>query len=54
VAAGAVAKLHANATFAADMAAARAEIAAQRAKGAQPGGCVEEAAAMEIAIPGAL
>lgn len=55
VAAGTVARLHSNVTFQADMAAARAEIDAQRLKGSKPDGdCTAEAAALAIKIPGAL
>lgn len=54
VAAGAYAKLQSNATYAADIAVARGEIAAQRAKGVQPDGCDEETKAMKTRIPGVL
>jgi acid phosphatase (class A) len=51
--AGAVAKLQSNATFQADVAAARDEIAALRASGATPQtDCAAEAAALAIPIPG--
>ncbi|HEY0503016.1 MAG TPA: phosphatase PAP2 family protein [Lysobacter sp.] len=51
--AGAVAKLQSNATFQADVAAARKEIAALRASGATPQvDCAAEAAALAIPIPG--
>ena len=47
VGAGAVARLHGDATFRADVEAARAELAAVRAKGLKPTrGCAEEAAAL--------
>jgi acid phosphatase (class A) len=52
VAAGAVAALHANADFTADMAAARAEINALRGNGVQPQDCEAEATALKVKIPG--
>lgn len=55
VAAGAVARLHADPVFRADMQAAAAEIAAQRAAGAAPSGdCAGEQAALQTKIPGVL
>jgi len=54
VASGAFAKLQSNADFLADVAAARKEVAAQRAAGAQPAGCDAEAAALATPIPGVL
>lgn len=55
VGAGAVAQLHVNPTFMADMAASRREIDALRRKGATPSGdCASEAAALAIRIPGVL
>lgn len=54
-AAGAVAKLHANADFRADMAMAGKEIASLRASGASPGvDCAAEAAALAIPVQGVL
>ncbi|GAA5080902.1 phosphatase PAP2 family protein [Lysobacter panacisoli] len=54
-AAGAVAKLHANADFRADMAMAVKEIATLRANGATPGvDCAAEATALAVPIPGVL
>lgn len=52
VAAGAVAKLHANADFNDDMAAARAEIGSLRGSGVPATGCEAEAAALQVKIPG--
>lgn len=53
--AGAVAKLQSNATFLADVDAARGEIASLRASGAAPQvDCAAEAAALAIPIPGVL
>jgi acid phosphatase (class A) len=52
VAAGAVANLHANADFNADMAAARAEINALRGNGVQAQDCEAEATALAVKIPG--
>lgn len=52
VAAGAVASLHANADFTADMAAARAEINALRGNGVQVQDCEAEATALKVKIPG--
>ncbi|MFC3551965.1 phosphatase PAP2 family protein [Lysobacter cavernae] len=55
VAAGAVARLQADATFRADLAAARGEVEALQARAAQPAGdCAAEAAALAIRIPGVL
>jgi acid phosphatase (class A) len=55
VGAGAVALLHSNPTFKADMEAARREIEAMRAKGEKPeGNCAAEAEALAIKIPGVL
>lgn len=50
--AGAVAVLHANADFNADMAAARAEIDALRGNGVEPQDCAAEATALNVKIPG--
>lgn len=50
--AGAVAVLHANADFNADMAAARAEIDALRGNGVEPQDCAAEATALKVKIPG--
>ncbi|MCF7752169.1 phosphatase PAP2 family protein [Bacillus subtilis subsp. subtilis] len=52
VAAGALALLHANADFRADMAAARAEIANLRGNGIPASDCETEAAALAVKIPG--
>ncbi len=53
--AGAVAKLQSNATFQADVAAAKAEIEALSASGATPDiDCAAEAAALAIPIPGVM
>lgn len=52
VAAGAVAKLHANADFLADMKAARAEIDALRGAGVPATDCESEAAALKVKIAG--
>ncbi|WP_411851169.1 acid phosphatase [Stenotrophomonas sp. LGBM10] len=52
VAAGAVATLHANADFLADMSAARAEIASLRGSSETPTGCDAEATALAVKIPG--
>ncbi|MFI8716668.1 phosphatase PAP2 family protein [Stenotrophomonas sp. NPDC077464] len=52
VGAGAVAVLHANAQFIADMAAARNEISALRANGVDAQDCEAEATALEVKIPG--
>jgi acid phosphatase (class A) len=52
VAAGAVATLHANADFNADMAAARAEIGSLRGSGVTANGCEVEATALKVQIPG--
>lgn len=52
VGAGAVAVLHANPQFNADMAAARAEINALRGNGVEPQDCTAEAAALKVKIPG--
>lgn len=52
VAAGAVATLHANADFTADMAAARAEINALRGSGVVPQDCEAEATALKVTLPG--
>jgi acid phosphatase (class A) len=52
VAAGAVATLHANADFTADMAAARTEIGRLRGSAVAPTGCDVEAAALKVQIPG--
>jgi acid phosphatase (class A) len=55
VAAGVVARLHSDATFKADMEAARAELDALRLKGGKPdGNCAAEAAALAIRIEGVL
>jgi acid phosphatase (class A) len=55
VGAAAVAVLHANPTFKADVDAAKREIEALRAKGEKPGGdCPSEAATLAIRIPGVL
>lgn len=55
VGAGTVARLHADATFKADMEAAKAELDALRLKGSKPeGDCVAEAAALAIKIAGVL
>jgi acid phosphatase (class A) len=55
VGAGTVAKLHGNATFRADLVAARAEVAALRRSGQAPNAdCDAEAAATSIRIDGAL
>lgn len=55
VAAGTVAKLHANAQFKSDLAAAGEEIQRLRASGASPGvDCAAEAAALAMQIPGVL
>jgi acid phosphatase (class A) len=55
VGAGAVALLHANPTFKADVDAAKREIEALRAKGEKPGAdCPGEAAALAIRVPGVL
>lgn len=52
VGAGAVAVLHANPDFNADMAAARAEINALRGNGVEPQDCSAEATALKVKIPG--
>ncbi|MGY8562795.1 phosphatase PAP2 family protein [Paracidovorax citrulli] len=52
VAAGAVAVLHANPQFSADMAAARAEIDALRGNGVEAQDCAAEATALAVRIPG--
>lgn len=55
VAAGTVARLHSDATFKADMDAARAELDALRLKGSKPeSDCAAEAAALAIKIEGVL
>lgn len=54
IAAGALAKLHANADFSRDMALARTEIQSLRGHGVQPTGCEAEKAALAIRIPGVL
>jgi acid phosphatase (class A) len=55
VAAGTVAKLHAETTFRADLAAAEAEVAALRRGGEAPNAdCDAEAAAMSVRIDGVL
>ena len=55
VAAGAVAQLHSNATFRADMEAAKREIERMRRNGEKPdANCAGEAAALAIKIPGVL
>lgn len=55
VAAGTVAKLHANAEFRSDLAAATEEVQRLRAAGASPGvDCAAEAAALATQIPGVL
>ena len=55
VAAGAVAQLHSNAAFRADMEAAKREIEGMRRKGEKPDAdCAGEAAALAIKIPGVL
>ncbi|NYZ61440.1 acid phosphatase [Luteimonas deserti] len=51
VGAATFARLQDDASFLADLAAARREIAAQRARGAQPSGCAAEAAALQPADP---
>ncbi|MNK39456.1 Major phosphate-irrepressible acid phosphatase precursor [compost metagenome] len=52
VAAGALAALHANADFSADMAAARAEIRSLRGSGVPANGCDAETTALQQKIPG--
>lgn len=52
VAAGALARLHADADFSADMAAARAEISGLRGSSVPASGCEAEAAALKQVIPG--
>lgn len=54
IAGGAFAKLQSNPDFLADVAAARKEVAAQRAAGATPEGCAEEAAGLAAPVPGVL
>lgn len=54
VAAGALAKLHANADFNRDMALARTEIQSLRGNGIEATGCDAEKAALAIRIPGVL
>jgi len=52
VAAGALARLHADTDFSADMAAARAEISGLRGSSVPASGCEAEAAALKQVIPG--
>jgi len=54
VAGGAFAKLQSNPDFLADVAAARKEVAAQRAAGSTPADCDAEAAALATPVPGVL